>query len=105
MSLLKAGGWVTASAIGGDAVGTPCTFCGGRLDDRGGWVSVLLQAFVCGRCLPDPDAEGAGQRAAERLAARREADERERREAWPFSQGWDAVGNEAVSSTATLDSS
>jgi hypothetical protein len=79
VSLLAAGGFVRADAFPGFPAGTRCEFCRG-FSVQGGWVSVLAQAFVCNRCLPDPDDEGAGQRAAERLAARGER----AREAWPL---------------------
>jgi hypothetical protein len=80
VSLITAGGWVRADAFPGDPTGTRCEFCRGLIDVQGGWVSVLAHAFVCNRCLQDPDDEGAGQRAAERLAARGAR----AREAWPL---------------------
>jgi hypothetical protein len=97
MTLLRDGGWVRATAVTGEPDDTPCALCLRIVDPRiGGWVSVPLQAFVCSHCLPDPDDEGAGQRAAERLAARAER----ARENWPL--GLVRVADTGVTSDAFL---
>jgi hypothetical protein len=79
------GGFVSASAFADDSGAS--WVCNWPLDVRGGWVSVAAQAFVCNRCMPDPGANGAGERMAARLVALREEETRRAREAWPLGGG------------------
>jgi hypothetical protein len=76
VTLVHSGNWVNASGIDAE-----CTLCHGRLDE-GGWLNVTLMAVACSTSLRNPDNEG--ERVAAQLSSRREADESERREAWPF---------------------
>jgi hypothetical protein len=98
VTLVHAGNWVNAAAIGDDT-GARCSLCHGRLNE-GGWLNVTLEATACRRCLRDPDVDG--ERVTARLLARREADERRARKAWPFERGRDGVAD--TSERALLDS-